>query len=162
MRYKTSRTFARSFLATSLCLVCAHCGDPAAGTWTNSTAPSAASDQYSAYKTTLTYGDGMTVSVDLETTRRMGALVFAGCAESITGMGTYVEANNTITCTFASASTTRMGCTYMMDNSMSTTLDDQTKALLVGLSSGSFVIANDMLNLTPSGGAKLTYAKQAQ
>lgn len=164
MRYTPPSPLVRGFLTASLCLVCAHCGDPAAGTWTSTTIPTppmGSQPQYTMYSVSLTYGDGLTVSVDLEATRTMGAITYAGCSQSLTGMGTYTEVDKTITSTFASANSTRMSCFYMADNQTSTTLDMPTMTLLSSLSSGTFLIANDTLTLTTSGGP-LTYNKQQQ
>jgi hypothetical protein len=151
-------------LAATLGLVCAHCGDPVAGTWTNTmipTPPAGSSAQYTMYSVTLTFGDGMTLSVDLEATRTKGAITYAGCVQSITAMGSYTEQNNTLTSMFQSVSNTRSSCTYPADNQMSTTLDSDTMTLLNGLTSGSFAIANNVMTLTTSGGTKLMYNKMA-
>lgn len=171
MTYKTRRpSFGLGYLMLiPLCLAGANCGDPATGTWATTSAPAASKDQYANYMATLTFGDAKSVTVDLETTRSPGALVFAGCVESLMGSGTYVEAGTTITCTFESGTIARSNCVYANDNLTSKTIDPTNKdpksvdaaavATLVSLSSGSFVIANNALTLT-SGSASIKYEKQ--
>lgn len=156
------------WLLVPLCLAGANCGDPAAGTWVNTTAPSASKDQYTAYMGTLTFGEGQSVTVDLETTRAAGALVFAGCVESLMGTGTYTETGNTITSTFETGMISRTSCVYANDNLAAKTIDTKTQdpksadaaalATLVSLSSGTFTIANNVLTLTSSTTVK--YNKQ--
>lgn len=160
MTYKTRQTLLGFWLPLTLCLAAANCGDPATGTWVNSTAPSASASQYSTYMSTLTFGDAKSVTVDLETTRAMGAQTFAGCVESTMGTGTYIEAGTTLTTSLDSGTSARTGCVYMADNLTSTPLDATTKAALLGLSSGSFTIVADTLTLT-SNGAMLKYTRQA-
>lgn len=170
MTYKTQRPlFGLGYwLLLPLCLFGANCGDPAAGTWVSTAAPSASKDQYASYMVTLTYGDAKSVTVDLETKRSPGALVFAGCTESLMGTGTYTSAGTTITSTFESGMNSRTDCVYANDNLTAKPLDTASTdpktsdgaalAVLVSLSSGSFVIANNTLTLT--GSSTVKYEKQ--
>lgn len=158
MTYKTLQTLG-FWLPLTLCLAAANCGDPATGTWTNMTAPSASAAQYSSYKSTLTFGEAKSVMVDLETARSGGALTYAGCMESLTGTGTYTEVGTALTCTFDTGMNSRTGCVYPADNLASMALDDTSKATLLSLSSGNFVIVNGVMTLTVSSGAMLKYTK---
>lgn len=172
MTYKTRRTlFGLGYwLLVPLCLAAANCGDPAAGTWVSTSAPTASKDQYTSYMVTLTFGDAKSVTVDLETTRKPGALVFAGCVESLMGTGTYTETGTTITSTFESGTNGRTDCVYANDNLTSKSIDTASTdpkasdtaavATLVSLSSGTFVIANNTLTLTGSGSSSVKYEKQ--
>jgi hypothetical protein len=167
MRYMTRNPLLRYLLPLSLCLVGAHCGDPVSGTWVNSTAPSA--NQYMTYMATLTFGDAKSVTVDLETARGQGALVYAGCMESLMGTGTYTESGTTVTSTFESGNSARTGCVYAQDNLPSAPIntantdpksaDAAAVATLVALSSGTFTVANNVLSLT-QGSTTLKYTKQ--
>ena len=155
-------------LLVPLCLAGANCGDPAAGTWVTTTAPAASSNQYASYMATLTYGDAKSVTVALETSRAPGALVYAGCVESLMGTGTYTESGTTITSTFDTGTLSRSSCVYTNDNLQTKTLDTKSQdpksvdaaavATLVSLSSGTFTIANNVLTLTSSTTVK--YNKQ--
>ena len=170
MTYKTQRPlFGLGYwLLIPLCLAGANCGDPATGTWVSTSAPSASKDQYASYMATLTFGDAKSVTVDLETKRSPGALVFAGCVESLMGTGTYTETGTTITSTFTAGTNARTDCVYPNDNLTSKSLDTASTdpktadgaavATLVSLSSGTFVIANNTLTLT--GSASIKYEKQ--
>lgn len=167
MSYMTRHPLLRYLLPLSLCLVGAHCGDPVAGTWVNTTAPTA--NQYMTYMATLTYGDAKSVTLELMTARGQGALVYAGCMEALTGTGTYTTTGTTVTSTFESGNSERTGCVYAADNLPSAPIntantdpqsaDAASVATLVALSSGNFTIANNVLSLT-QGSTTLKYTKQ--
>lgn len=167
MSYMTRHPLLRYLLPVSLCIFGAHCGDPVAGTWVNTTAPTA--NQYMTYMATLTFGDAKSVTVDLMTARGQGALIYAGCMEVLMGTGTYTSTGTTVTATFESGNSERTGCVYAADNQPSTAInatntdpkstDAAAVATLVSLSSGNFTIANNVLSLT-QGSTTLKYTKQ--
>jgi len=158
MTYKTRQSYLGSWLSIALCFAGANCGDPVAGTWVNMSAPSASANQYAMYMSTLTFGDALSVTVDLETVRTKGALTYAGCTESLMGTGTYMEAAGAITSTFDTGTDSRTGCVFMADNLTSMPVDDTAKATLVSLAGGKFTIAANVLTLV-TGNSTLKYMK---
>ncbi len=159
MTDKTARRFLGFLFPLSLCLAAANCGgDPAIGTWTNTTAPTGV--VYDTYKATLTFSEPKTLMVEVQTSRGGGAITYAGCMESITGTGTYTDEGTTLTSTFDSGMSSRTGCVYMQDNLASMPLDAMTKAGLVAISSGTFTIVETAMTLKASSGM-LKYTKAA-
>lgn len=133
---------------------------PLVAAWKNTTPPSGAASQYSSYSTTVVFGHSNSVSVDLETTHSPGALVYAGCNDSIKGLGSYTVQNNILNTTFQSGSTLHTGCTFPTDNGMSSTLDAATMMQLISLTSGTFVLSANTLAITYSSSLVLQYTKQ--
>lgn len=131
------------------------------GSWNDATAPYDSSHQFSSYSVTVTDdADRAAVSVDWATQRTAGAVVWPGCTESFLGQGTYQVNGSEVTTAFTMGSVTRTNCIYMADNSMSTTLDLQSAAVLHDLTSGQYLISQNVLIIVSSSGLPYRYYKQ--